>query len=96
MTGGSSTGYGGTTANAVLNPNTARIISDSALANKAQAFAQSHPKFASAVGRFSNSTMSIYALAMGYNVITDHSGGARPKSGDYYNIIDRSALVYLK
>lgn len=96
MVGGGSTGYGGTTAEAVLNPNTARVIYDGRLASLAQSFAQTHPKFAKAVGRYSNSNMSIYALAMGYNVITDHSGGTRPGRGDYYNVIDRSALVYRK
>lgn len=36
---------------------------------------------------FHNNNMSIYALAMGYNVIKDSSSG-------YHNVIDRSALVY--
>lgn len=95
MTGGSATGYGQNTAVAVLNPNTAKVISDSSLDSKASAFAAAHPKFARAVGRYTNKTKSIYALAMGYNVIAERSG-RRSNSGDYYNIIDRSALVYRK
>ena len=91
QTGGRSTGYGNTTATAVLNPATARVIDDRALALKAKAFSQSHPQFTRAVGSYStsfhNNNMSIYALAMGYNVIKDHYGG-------YHNVIDRSALVY--
>lgn len=93
MTGGRNTGYGGTTATAVLNPNTARIITDRQLASQARAFAQSHPQFARAVGAydtsFHNNNMSIYALALGYNVIKDSTSG-------YHNVIDRSALVYKK
>lgn len=91
QTGGRSTGYGNTTATAVLNPATARVIDDRTLATKARAFSQSHPQFTRAAGAYStsfrNNNMSIYALAMGYNVIKDHYGG-------YHNVIDRSALVY--
>lgn len=91
-TGGGRTGYGNgrgsVTTVAALNPQTARPVSDSALPRLASSFAQSHPQFAQAVGRYSSSTMSIYALAMGYNVIT--------VSGGYTNVIDRSALVYRK
>lgn len=88
MTGGKPTGYGSgkfATAVAALNPKTAHIISDTALRTKAQAFARSHPQFAQAVGTYRSDTMSIYALAMGYNVI---------QSGSYHNVIDRAALVY--
>lgn len=85
---GGKTGYGQLTTVAALNPQTARPVSDSALPRLAANFARSHPQFAQAVGRYSNSTMSIYALAMGYNVITE--------SGGYTNVIDRSALVYRK
>lgn len=99
QTGGANTGYGNLTVNAVLNPATARMISSTQLARKAAAFAQSHPKFARAVGgfvssssKFTGNNMSIWALAMGYNVITDGSSGY----GTYYNVIDRSALVYRK
>ena len=38
---------------------------------------------------FFNNNMSVYALAMGYNVIKDSSSG-------YHNVIDRKALVYKK
>ena len=69
---------------AVLNPKTARTITDSSLATRARAFMASHPKFAAQVGAYNNRTQSIYALAMGYNVVT---------WGIYTNVIDRSALV---
>lgn len=88
--GGGRTGYGSkpgfVTAVAALNPQTAHVISSSTLQTRARAFSQSHPQFARAVGGYSSQTMSIYALAMGYNVITS--------SGGYHNVIDRSALVY--
>lgn len=93
-TNGRSTGYGSHTLVAVLNPATARVISDTQLARQASAFAQSHPQFARAVGSYNTSysggrnNMSIYALAMGYNVISDGS-----RNG-YMNVIDRAALVY--
>lgn len=120
MTGGDNTGYGGNTALAVLNPNTAHIIDRQSLNARISRFAQSHPKFAQAMGyragsSVSNSKLSVWALAMGYNVITNHTAvngkyvrhgrkigtntDGTPKynsTGDYYNIIDRSALVYLK
>lgn len=84
--GGANTGYGrGATAVAVLNPKTARAIDDYALRQRVGAFRASHPQFARAVGGLTNETKSIYALAMGYNVITD---------GSYHNVIDRAALVY--
>lgn len=91
--GGTSTGYGQHTTVAALNPATARVINSSQLRTAAQAFAKTHPKFARAVGgyvdssrKWTNNNMSIWALAMGYNVITDGYG--------YHNVIDRSALVY--
>lgn len=93
MTGGSSTGYGSNTANAVLNPKTAKIIDKYSLGNQVSAFTKTHPKTARAIGAYNSSTMSIYALAMGYNVIAENSR-KNSNSGDYYNIIDRSALVY--
>jgi len=92
MNGGSNTSYGSNTAVAVLNPN-AKIIDYYSLRNKANTFAQSHPKFASAVGGYNNKTMSIYALAMGYQVISENAK-KRANSSDYYNVIDRSALIY--
>lgn len=95
-TGGANTGYGGTTMMGVLNPATARVITANTLRTKAQQFAATHPKFARAVGPYTGGSwgggknnMSIYALAMGYNVINDGSSG----SGAYYNVIDRSAMV---
>ena len=92
MNGGGSTGYGSNTATAILNPK-AKIIEKWDLMNKANSFDQTHPKFAKAVGGVNNKTLSIYALAMGYQVITSASNGKR-KKGEYYNIIDRSALIY--
>lgn len=78
---------------AVLNPSTAKVITDTQLRQRAAAFSQSHPQFTRAVGPYStsfhNNNMSIYALAMGYNVIKDSGSG-------YHNVIDRSALVYRK
>ena len=92
MNGGRNTGYGnGATAIAVLNPNTARVISKAQLKNEISTFIQKNPKFANAVSPTqdytSSTTLSIYALAMGYNVIKDGYGS-------YHNIIDRAALVY--
>jgi hypothetical protein len=90
--GGSNTGYAsGATAIAVLNPQTARVIDKGSLQTAAASFIKSHPKFAKQVGRVSNSTLSIYALAMGYNVITDSK-----TNPSYHNVIDRKALVYRK
>lgn len=90
QTGGRNTGYAsGATAIAVLNPKTAKIITKNALRQRIPSFAASHPKFAQAVGSVSSDNLSIYALAMGYNVIkADHC--------NYHNVIDRSALVYRK
>lgn len=92
MNGGGYTGYGGNTAVAVLNPN-AKIIEKYTLQSQIKQFAQTHPKFAAAVGPVTNQSLSIYALAMGYQVIAQ-SSTKHPNSDDYYNIIDRSALVY--
>lgn len=85
---GSGTGYGGYTMNAVLNPNTAKIVSKSQLRTLAARFAQSHPQFAKAVGSFSygsGGNASVYALAMGYNVIADNS--THNTGGDYVNVL---------
>ncbi|MCC8043904.1 MAG: hypothetical protein LIP12_00190 [Clostridiales bacterium] len=92
MNGGGNTGYGSQTINAVLNPKTAKVITDRQLRSAAQSFAQSHPNFNRVVGGYRSdykggkNNMSIWALAMGYNVIKDSSSG-------YHNVIDRSALV---
>lgn len=95
MNGGRSTGYGsGATIKAIYNPATARVIDYYTLKSKAATFARTHPKFARAVGSFTNgknSNASIYALAMGYNAI---SGG--PVSSSYQNIIDRGAVIVWK
>lgn len=101
--GGGSTGYGSdpsfVTVEGVLNPATARVIDSATLSRKAASFAQSHPKFAAAVGGYvsgsqtwTDNNMSIWALAMGYNVINDGTHGY----GAYYTVIDRSAFVYRK
>jgi hypothetical protein len=89
--GGKPTGYGrgnSQTMIAVLS-NKAKPITKSQLQTQTQQWIQSHPKFAKAVGSFNNSNASIYALAQGYNVITD-------SFGSYHNVIDRSALVIRK
>lgn len=95
MNGGRGTGYGsGATIKAIYNPATARVIDYHVLQRQAATFARTHPKFARAVGSFTNGkngNASIYALAMGYNAI---SGG--PVSSSYQNIIDRSAVIVLK
>lgn len=85
MNGGRNTGYaGGATVIGVLSPN-ARVIKDgSQLDSAVRSFQRTHPKAASAIGSYNNSTKSIYALCMGYNVIEDYG---------YHNVIDRSALV---
>lgn len=93
---GQPTGYGSKTIVGVLNPSKARVITPGELQTKAVRFAQTHPKFARAVGAFNTdfiggkNNMAIYALAMGYNVIWDSGGRGRT------NVIDRSALVYRK
>lgn len=94
--GGNATGYGNgssvATAVAVLNPATARVIDKATLQRQIPQFIQSHPKFAREVGSsVSNNTLSLYALAMGYNVITDSR-----TNPSYHNVIDRAALVYRK
>lgn len=94
MNGGRNTGYGnGATLTGVLNPNTAKVVTDSRLKSLAQAFDRTHPQFAKATGGYStsfhNNNMSIYATVLGYNVIKD-------ATGSYHNVIDRKALVLLK
>ena len=87
--GGRPTGYGSrnsATAIGVLSKN-AKTINSSQLRTQVQSFINTHPKFSREVGAFSTKTMSIYALAMGYNVITAYS---------YHNVIDRTALVMRK
>lgn len=96
--GKGSTGYGGTTMEAVLNPKTAKVINSWDLQTAVSSWANSHPKAARAIGSYSTGrggTASIYALCMGYNVIADGKTGKTKGlyRGNYYNVIDRSALV---
>lgn len=91
MNGGGNTGYAsGHTDTAVLNPKTAKVITDTRLAQLARAFDRSHPQFARATGGYStnfhNNNMSIYATVLGYNVI-------KQSGSTYHAIIDRKALV---
>ena len=84
--GGRQTGYGSgqrTTMVAVLSKN-AKVVDESKLYNMATSWAKSHPKSAKQIGRINSHNQSIYALAMGYNVI---------KYSSYHNVIDRTALV---
>lgn len=88
--GGRPTGYasGGQTMIGVLSKD-ARPISLSALQTRTRGWSKTHQSFSNAVGAFSSRTASIYALAQGYNVITDGMNS-------YHNVIDRSALVLRK
>ena len=84
--GGKPTGYSnGATMIGVLSKN-AKPISKSQLKTRTDQWSKTHPQFAKAVGPFSMRNASIYALAQGYNVITDGMGS-------YHNVIDRSAIV---
>lgn len=99
MNGGGNTGYGNDTIVGVLSPN-ARVISQTALQSKISAFNRSHPLFAQAMrsttsAGWGSGELSVYALAMGYNVIAD-SSKPRANSDDRYNVIDRSALIVRK
>lgn len=90
MNGGQSTGYGGrhsVTMHGVLSPN-ARVIDLGSLKAQAATWSRKNPKSAAAIGGFSSKTASIYALSMGFNVITDSK-----TNPSYHNIIDRTALV---
>lgn len=90
--GARNTGYGSATMTAVLNPATARVITESALGTAAVRFAKTHPKFARAIGGYDASYKSgtnnqaVWALVLGYNVIKENYG-------TYHNVIDRKALV---
>ena len=96
MNGGRSTGYGSgqtTLYTGVLNPKTARVITDTALSRKASQWAQTHPKanaelrkLARKGNNWGNGDLSLYAIMLGYNVIKASHGG-------YHNVIDRSAMV---
>jgi hypothetical protein len=97
MNGGGSTGYGGgsssSTMEGVLNPKTAKVIDKYTLQRKISAWSRSHPQTANAIGSVNNKNLSIYALCMGYNVISSGPSSVHGSYGDYYNVIDRSALV---
>ena len=97
MNGGGSTGYGGGSSSAtmegVLNPKTAKVIEKYTLQRQIASWSRSHPQTAKAIGSVTNKTLSIYALCMGYNVISSGSSSVHGRYGDYYNVIDRSALV---
>ena len=92
------TGYGGATTKVVLSP-TASIISDNRLYSGMSLFDAKMPLTASEIKRAANrpgmktsgETMSLYALAQGFNVITDST-----TNPDYHNIILRSAMVMNK
>lgn len=94
MNGGRSSGYArsGTSTYAILNPQTAKVISSSALMSKARTWAQSHPQANAQLQKmarrsqasFGNAQLSLYAAVMGYNVI---------KGNSYHNVIDRSAVI---
>lgn len=100
MNGGGSTGYGSgsnkATMEGVLNPAKAKVISWYQLQRDVANFRVSHPKTASAIGSFNSKNASIYALCMGYNVITSGSKSNAHQRGEYYTVIDRSALVLRK
>ena len=96
MNGGGRTGYGSgstTLYTGVLNPKTARVITDGALNRKASQWKQTHPKadamlkkLANKGNGWGNGDLSLYAIMLGYNVIKASHGG-------YHNVIDRSAMV---
>lgn len=92
-----STGYGSVTTKAVLSPS-ASIISKSQLTNRQTAFDSKMPLTAREIrnavnrpGVKTGETYSLYALAQGFNVITDSTSNP-----DYHNVILRSAMVMNK
>ena len=91
MNGGANTGYGNNTINAVLSPS-ARTISLRNLQSQVPKWQASHPLATRAIGRLTNDNYSIYALCMGYNVITD-GDSAYYAHDDYHNVIDRGAII---
>ena len=89
-----STGYAsGATMMAVLNPKTAKVISYSDVNRKWNTFVQNKPNLSKQAVSLGSGNHSIKALMMGYNVITSDSNGSSHARGEYYNIIDRSAVV---
>ena len=90
--GGGRTGYGtGATMIGIIDRSKARIIPLSTLRSAISSWSQSHPKTAAAIGPVTNRNYSVYALAMGYNVISSGKG-----RGTYFNVIDRSATIMRK
>lgn len=86
--GGYNTGYGDATAVGVLNPATTKVVDYYELPYKIKEWSKTHPEFEAAVGTYRLvPNPSIYAVAMGYNVI---------RAGSYFNVLDRRALVYRK
>ena len=92
--GSGADGVGHKTMVAVFDKSKAKAIYGLDIRNQWAKFSVTHPKTAKAVSNLSGSTSSIKALLMGYNVITSNSRGSLKGGYDeYYNIIDRSALV---
>ena len=90
-TGGENSGYGNHSVNALLNPEKVKAVNFYALLNKFNSLSPEekkpyiNPKYADLFGDgMASPDVSVYALSLGYNVIT---------YGDYYNIIDRSAVI---
>ena len=92
--GSGADGVGHKTMVAVFDKSKAKAIYSGDIRSEWSKFSATHSKTASAVNNLSGRTDSIKALLMGYNVITSQSNGSLKGSYDeYYNIIDRSALV---
>lgn len=92
--GSGADGVGHKTMVAVFDKSKARAISMGDIRSEWSKFSKTHAKTASAVDNLPSSrTHAIKALLMGYNVITSQSSGSLKGYGEYYNIIDRSALV---
>lgn len=92
MNGGRNSGYGSLTMRGVLKKD-ARVISKSNIDSEWNKYIKKNPKTGAKMSSISKGSMSMKALIMGYSVITSASGNSKNSSGDYYNIIDRSALV---
>lgn len=94
--GSGADGVGHKSIMAVFDRSKARAIYDGDIGRKWNTFSQTHQKTAQAIRSLGRSadTRSIQALLMGYNVITTNSRGSLlGRSGEYYNVIDRSCLV---
>ena len=92
--GSGADGVGHKTMVAVFDKSKAKAIYKGSISSEWARFSATHSKTASAVNNLSGRTDSIKALLMGYNVITSQSNGSLKGSNDeYYNVIDRSALV---